>query len=78
MSQGAAQDNLSLEKLLSFKLNVALFDEQKRIADVITAYDELMENNRRRMALLEEAGAAAICGMVRALALPRPRPHSPR
>ena len=28
---------------------------QCRIADVLSAYDDLMENNRRRMALLEEA-----------------------
>ena len=28
---------------------------QKRIADILSAYDDLIENNRRRMALLEEA-----------------------
>ncbi len=28
---------------------------QERIADILTAYDDLIENNRRRMALLEEA-----------------------
>lgn len=55
VSQGAAQDNLSLEKLLSFKLRVPEVDEQRRIADVLTAYDDLIENNRRRIALLEEA-----------------------
>jgi type I restriction enzyme, S subunit len=56
VSQGAAQDNLSLEKLLSFKLRVP--DDagaQRDIADVLSSYDDLMENNRRRMALLEEA-----------------------
>jgi len=55
VSQGAAQDNLSLEKLLSFKLKVPSPDEQRHIADVLSAYDELMENNRRRMELLEES-----------------------
>ncbi len=30
-------------------------DEQRRIADILSAYDDLIENNRRRMALLEEA-----------------------
>ncbi|MCX6907811.1 MAG: restriction endonuclease subunit S [Verrucomicrobia bacterium] len=55
VSQGAAQDNLSLEKLLSFKLKVPSVDAQHEIADVLSAYDELMENNRRRMGLLEEA-----------------------
>ena len=30
-------------------------NEQLRIADTLTAYDDLVENNRRRMALLEES-----------------------
>jgi type I restriction enzyme S subunit len=30
-------------------------DTQKRIADILSAYDDLIENNRRRMALLEDA-----------------------
>ena len=54
-SQGAAQDNLSQEKLLSLKFDVPKVDEQKRIADVLAAYDDLIENNQRRMALLEES-----------------------
>jgi type I restriction enzyme S subunit len=55
VSQGAAQDNLSLEKLLSFKLKVPPPEQQKEIANVLAAYDDLIENNRRRMALLENA-----------------------
>ena len=55
VSQGAAQDNLSLEKLLSFKLRVPEPDVQRSLADVLSAYDDLIENNRRRMALLEES-----------------------
>ena len=55
VSQGAAQDNLSLEKLLSFKLRVPDAEVQREIADVLSAYDEMMENNRRRMELLEES-----------------------
>ena len=55
VSQGAAQDNLSLEKLLSIKLAVPSVEVQLRIADILSAYDDLIENNRRRMALLEEA-----------------------
>ncbi|MHB9019823.1 MAG: restriction endonuclease subunit S [Minisyncoccota bacterium] len=30
-------------------------DTQQRIADILSAYDDLIENNRRRMALLEDA-----------------------
>ena len=54
-SQGATQDNLSQEKLLSLDFYVPRVDEQGRIADVLSSYDDLIENNRRRMALLEES-----------------------
>lgn len=54
-TQGAAQDNLSQEKLLSIKFSVPAPATQKRIADVLSAYDGLIENNSKRIALLEEA-----------------------
>jgi type I restriction enzyme S subunit len=53
VSQGAAQDNLSQEKLLSIPLLVPSVAEQRDIADVLSSYDDLIENNRRRMELLE-------------------------
>lgn len=55
VSHGAAQDNLSQEKLLSFPLLIPEPTTQRRIAEVLSAYDDLIENNRRRMALLEES-----------------------
>ena len=54
-SQGATQDNLSQEKLLSIHFDVPRVDEQKRIVDILSAYDDLIENNRRRMTLLDES-----------------------
>ena len=54
-TQGAAQDNLSQGKLLSLKFPVPNIDEQQRIVSVLSAYDDLIENNRRRIALLEDA-----------------------
>jgi type I restriction enzyme S subunit len=54
-SQGATQDNLSQEKLLSLDFLVPRVDEQTHIADILANYDDLIENNRRRMALLEES-----------------------
>ena len=54
-TQGAAQDNLSQGKLLSIKFPVPDLAVQKNIADTLSAYDDLIENNRRRIALLEEA-----------------------
>jgi len=55
-TQGAAQDNLSQAKLLALKFLVPDdVKEQTRIADFIATYDELIENNRRRIQLLEES-----------------------
>lgn len=55
-TQGAAQDNLSQGKLLSLKFQVPeSVEHQKRIADRIAIYDDLIENNRRRIQLLEES-----------------------
>lgn len=53
-TQGAAQDNLSQEKLLSIEFSVPEVNEQRRIADILSAYDDLIENNRRRIQLLEQ------------------------
>ena len=54
-TQGVAQDNLSQSKLLSLKFPVPEIADQRRIADFLSAYDNLIENNRQRIALLERA-----------------------
>jgi len=54
-TQGAAQDNLSQAKLLSLKFSVPSITVQRRIATVLSAYDDLIENNRRRIELLEQS-----------------------
>jgi type I restriction enzyme S subunit len=54
VSQGATQDNLSLEKLLKFKVATPPLQTQKRIASILSAYDDLIENNLKRIKLLEE------------------------
>ena len=55
ISQGATQDNLSWQKLATIRFPIPDLDVQRRIADAIAAYDNLIENNRRQIALLEEA-----------------------
>ncbi len=57
ISQGTTQDNLSLEKLLSINFTLPPLPTQQKIADILGAYDELIENNRRRIALLENMAA---------------------
>lgn len=54
-TQGVAQDNLSNAKLLSLRFSVPEVEHQRRIADVLSSYDDLIENNRRRIRLLEQA-----------------------
>jgi len=54
-TQGAAQDNLSQRKLLSLDFPVPDLVEQKKIAAILSSYDDLIENNRRRIELLEES-----------------------
>lgn len=54
-TQGAAQDNLSQGKLLSLKFPIPKVTVQKEIADILSKYDDLIENNRRRIQLLEES-----------------------
>ena len=55
VSHGAAQDNLSQSKLLSLDFPVPKVEKQREIAGVLAAYDDLIENNNRRIGLLEQA-----------------------
>lgn len=52
---GATVDRLPLEKLPEFPVILPKVETQKAVADLLSAYDELIENNQRRMALLDEA-----------------------
>jgi type I restriction enzyme S subunit len=51
---GVAQPKLSQQNLKQIKVSIPSYEAQRRIADILSAYDDLIENNRRRMALLEE------------------------
>lgn len=55
ISQGTAQDSLSWEKLSTIKFCIPEYKEQCRIADILSAYDDLIENNQKQIKLLEEA-----------------------
>lgn len=58
VSRGTTQDNLSLDKLLTFDFRVPPLPVQRRIAGVLSAYDELMENSQRRIRILEAMARA--------------------
>jgi len=52
---GAATPIVSKSKFEEVEYLVPRLREQQAISDILSAYDDLIENNRRRMALLEEA-----------------------
>jgi len=52
---GSTIKHLPKEKLAKVEIQFPALEIQRRIADVLSAYDDLIENNRRRMALLEES-----------------------
>ncbi|MEH7277132.1 restriction endonuclease subunit S, partial [Neobacillus vireti] len=54
MALGAAQDNFSVEKMLKVKFLIPTLQTQQKIADILSAYDELIENNNRRIDILEK------------------------
>jgi len=51
---GAAQPNANAQVLSSFAFDLPPLAEQRRIASILSAYDDLIENNTRRIAILEE------------------------
>lgn len=53
-AKGAAQDNLSLEKIDGLKIKAPAISVQKEIASVLSTYDGLIENNEKRIKILEE------------------------
>lgn len=52
---GAAQRTISLSSLQNLTINLPDLPTQRRIASILSAYDDLIENNRRQIKLLEEA-----------------------
>ena len=53
--QGAAnQASITLDTIFRFKFKAHNFAEQKKIADILSVYDNLIENNNKRIKLLEQ------------------------
>ncbi len=52
---GATIKHLPRQQLAKVEIEIPPLPDQKRIADVLSAYDDLIENNRRRIQLLEQA-----------------------
>jgi type I restriction enzyme S subunit len=52
---GSTIKHFPREKLVQLEIEFPPLPVQERIASILSAYDDLIENNRRRMALLEES-----------------------
>ena len=55
---GVAQPSLKVPHLLSLAVELPALPVQRRIAGILSAYDELMENSQRRIRLLEAMARA--------------------
>jgi type I restriction enzyme S subunit len=54
LASGSTFPNLSYRDLATFKVPTPPIEVQRTIASILTAYDDLIENNSRRIKLLEE------------------------
>lgn len=52
---GSAQPQLPIMNFSKIELDLPSIETQRRIADILSAYDDLIENNRKQIKLLEEA-----------------------
>lgn len=50
----AGVPHINLEILRNFEVSLPALMDQRRAADILSAYDELIENNQRRIRILEE------------------------
>lgn len=57
-AQGAAQQNLNQDLIRQFSIPYPPLPVQRRIADILSSYDELIENCQRRIRLLETMARA--------------------
>lgn len=55
---GSAQAQITIERLKDFEVELPPLPMQRRIAGVLSAYDELIENSQRRVRIVEEMARA--------------------
>lgn len=54
-ANGAGQPNISAKQIGEIELVLPDIDTQNRLANILSAYDDLIENNQKQIKLLEEA-----------------------
>ena len=53
--KGAAYPAITIDVIENYELELPILEIQKRIADILSAYNDLIENNLKRIKLLEQA-----------------------
>ena len=61
LDSGAAQSQITITDLQRVKISLPSLPTQTRIADILSAYDDAIENNNRRITLLEKAARELYC-----------------
>ena len=51
---GSAQAQITIDRLRQYEIDLPALPAQRKIASILSAYDDLIENNNRRIKLLEE------------------------
>lgn len=54
MSAQAAQPNINLKQIGNLQIALPTDKQQKKIADILSVYDNLIENNKKRIKILEQ------------------------
>ena len=55
VSGQAAQPNINLKQIGNIEIRLPSLENQNKIVDILSAYDDLIENNQKQIKLLEEA-----------------------
>jgi type I restriction enzyme, S subunit len=55
LDTGSAQSQITIDALSAYEITIPHIDDQKNIVEVLSAYDDLIAANQRRIQLLEES-----------------------
>ncbi|MES2501793.1 MAG: restriction endonuclease subunit S [Pseudomonadota bacterium] len=58
---GSSQSAYTINLLSNLDINPPVIDEQHKVVELLSAYDDLIENNRHRITLLEESARLLYC-----------------
>ena len=60
IAKGTAQKAVPILSIKNLEIYVPSINKQRKIVDILSTYDELIENNQKQIKLLEEAAQRLI------------------